>query len=138
MATRGTLTSSIQRGTTSTALPTKSAGRISTTCGRASKCSHAKLALAGSYHSFWLASSTDALYNAASAVLARASRPAHREPHVGQELDVQATFTPSPRLQLHGGYAHIFPGAFLKAATPGKSYSAPYVMVTTMVLGRSR
>ena len=27
------------------------------------------------------------------------------------------------------------PGAFLKAATPGKSYSAPYVMVTTMLLG---
>ena len=36
---------------------------------------------------------------------------------------------------MHGGYAHIFTGAFLKAATPGKSYSAPYVMVTTMLLG---
>lgn len=95
---------------------------------------HAKLSLAGGYHSFWLASATDALYTAGSAVLARIPTGAPNR-HVGQELDIQATFTPSPRIQLHGGYAHIFTGAFLKAATPGKSYSAPYVMVTTMLLG---
>jgi hypothetical protein len=95
---------------------------------------HAKLAIAGGYHSFWLASATDALYNAGSAVLARIPTGAP-DRHVGQELDIQATYTPSPRIQLHGGYAHIFTGAFLKAATPGKSYSGPYVMVTTMLLG---
>jgi hypothetical protein len=96
-----------------------------------------KLAIAGSYHSFWLASGTDALYNAGSAVLARMPSGAP-DRHVGQELDIQATYTPSPRIQLHGGYAHIFTGAFLKAATPGKSYSGPYVMVTTMLLGLER
>ena len=95
---------------------------------------HTKLAVAGSYHSFWLVSATDALYNAAGAVLARIPTGAP-DRHVGQELDIQATYTPSPRLQIHGGYAHIFTGAFLKAATPGASYSAPYVMVTTMLLG---
>ena len=95
---------------------------------------HAKLALAGSYHSFWLASATDALYSAGGAVLARLPTGAP-DRHVGQELDIQATYTPSPRIQLHGGYAHMFTGKFLKAATPGKSYSAPYVMVTTMLLG---
>lgn len=95
---------------------------------------HTKLALAGSYHSFWLASPKDALYSAAGAVISRIPTGA-ADRHVGQELDLQATYTPSPRIQLHGGYAHIFPGAFLKAATPGKSYSAPYVMVTTMLLG---
>ena len=95
---------------------------------------HPKLSLAGGYHSFWLASATDALYTAGSGVLARIPVGAP-DRHVGQELDIQATFTPSPRLQIHGGYAHIFTGAFLKAATPGKSYSAPYVMVTTMLLG---
>ena len=95
---------------------------------------HTKLALAGAYHSFWLASATDALYSASGAVIARIPTGAP-DRHVGQELDIQATFTPSSRIQLHGGYAYIFPGAFLKAATPGKSYSAPYVMVTTMLLG---
>ena len=96
-----------------------------------------KLMLAGSYHSFWLASGRDALYSAGGAVLARIAAGAP-DRHVGQELDLQATYTPWPRLQLHGGYAHIFTGAFLKAATPGKSYSAPYFMVTTMLLGLER
>lgn len=103
---------------------------------------HAKLSLAGGYHSFWIASAMDALYTAGSAVLARLPASVSTEAgtakvgrHVGQELDIQATFTPSPRIQLHGGYAHMFTGAFLKAATPGRSYSAPYVMVTTMLLG---
>jgi hypothetical protein len=95
---------------------------------------HTKLALAGSYHSFWLASATDALYSAGGAVLARIPTGAP-DRHVGQELDIQATYTPSPRIHVHGGYAHMFTGAFLKAATPGRSYSAPYVMVTTMLLG---
>lgn len=95
---------------------------------------HPKLALGGGYHSFWLASGTDALYSAGSAVLARIPTGAP-DRHVGQELDLQATYTPSPRIQLHGGYAHIFTGPFLEAATPGKSYSGPFVMVTTMLLG---
>ena len=72
---------------------------------------------------------------ARAAQCSRAFQQARRDRHVGQELDIQATYTPSPRIQLHGGYAHIFTGAFLKAATPGKSYSAPYMMVTTMLLG---
>jgi hypothetical protein len=95
---------------------------------------HPKLALAGGYHSFWLANGTDALYSAGNAVLARIPTGAP-DRHVGQELDLQATYLPSPRIQVHGGYAHIFSGAFLKAATPGKSYSGPFVMVTSMLLG---
>ena len=100
-----------------------------------------RLALAGGYHSFWLASTGDALYNAGGTPIARmpAGIAAGQAPrHVGQELDIQATFTPSPRIQVHGGYSHMFTGAFLKAATPGKSYSGPYVMVTTMLLGMER
>lgn len=93
-----------------------------------------KLAISTSYHSFWLASARDALYSAGGAVLARIPAGAP-DRHVGQELDAQFTFTPSARIQVTGGYAHLFTGAFLKAATPGKSYSAPYVMVTTMLLG---
>ncbi len=96
-----------------------------------------RLALAGGYHSFWLASSRDALYNAGGAVVARIPGGT-ADRHVGQELDVQATFTPSPRIQVHGGYSHLFTGAFLKAATPGESYSGPYIMVTTMLLGMER
>jgi hypothetical protein len=104
-----------------------------------------KLALTAGYHSFWLASARDALYNAAGAAIARlpaglsaVAGTAKADRHVGQELDLQATFTPSPHIQVHGGYSHLFTGAFLKAATPGESYSGPYIMVTTMLLGMER
>jgi hypothetical protein len=96
-----------------------------------------KLLVAGSYHSFWLAERTDALYSAGGAVIARIAAGAPSR-HVGQELDLQATYTPSPRVQIAGGYAHLFTGAFLRAATPGKAYNFPYVMVTTMLLGMEK
>ena len=94
----------------------------------------ATLAMSGGYHSYWLANNRDALYSAAGAVVGRIATGAPSR-HVGQELDVQATYTPSARVQVTGGYAHLFTGAFLKAATPGEAYNFPYVMVTTMVFG---
>jgi len=47
---------------------------------------------------------------------------------------VQVTRALMPQLQLAGGYAHMFTGAFLKQATPGQSYSYPYVMATYVFL----
>lgn len=91
------------------------------------------LVLSGSYHTWWLADRHDALYNAGGAAVARVAGGAASR-HVGQEIDAQAVFTLSPRVQVAGGYAHVFPGAFLREATPGASYSAPYVMVTCVFL----
>jgi hypothetical protein len=54
--------------------------------------------------------------------------------HVGQELDAQVSRALMPQLQLAAGYAHIFTGDFLKQATPGASYSYPYVMATYVFL----
>ena len=59
-------------------------------------------------------------------IVARSTSPAVPR-HVGQELDVQATFTGPHRMNVAAGYAHIFPGAFLDAVTPGRSYSYPFV-----------
>jgi hypothetical protein len=87
------------------------------------------LPVVANYHSWWLAERRDAIYTAGSAVLARVAAGA-RDRHVGQELDVQVTRAVTPQLQLGAGYAHIFTGAFLKQATPGASYSHPYVMAT--------
>jgi hypothetical protein len=81
------------------------------------------------YHSWWLAEARDGIYNAGSASLARIPAGA-ADRHVGQELDVQVTRALTPQLQVGAGYAHIFTGPFLKAATPGASYSHPYVMAT--------
>jgi hypothetical protein len=92
-----------------------------------------KFQITGSYHSWWLMERNDALYSASGAVIARVPGGA-QSAHVGQELDVQASRPLTPYLQLATGYAHILPGGFLKEATPGASYSFPYVMVTYVFL----
>ena len=90
--------------------------------------------LAGSYHTFWLASATDALYGANGAAIVRSiAGTAGR--HVGQELDVQAAYTYSPQLQIAAGYAQLLPGEFLKQTTPGESYGLSYLMVTYVFVG---
>jgi hypothetical protein len=94
----------------------------------------AQWAVSGSYHSFWLASPTDALYGASGAAVAR-SIAGTAGTHVGQELDVQAVYTFSPQLQIAGGYGRVLPGGFLKNTTPGESYDLSYLMVTYVFLG---
>ena len=93
-----------------------------------------KWLMAGSYHSWWLAGPTDALYSASGALVARSTAGTAGR-HVGQEIDAQVSFAYSPQLQIGGGYAHLVPGEFLKNTTPGRSYKAPYVMVTYVFLG---
>jgi len=85
------------------------------------------------YHTWWLASTTDGLYSAGGALLARvATGAAHT--HVGQEVDIQVSRALTPQIQVAAGYAHVFTGGFLKEATPGASYSHPYVMATYVFL----
>jgi hypothetical protein len=94
----------------------------------------AQWSLAGSYHSWWLASATDALYSAGGAVVTRSANGSAGR-YVGQELDAQATYTYSPQLQIGGGYARVIPGEVLKATTPGRAYNYSYLMVTYVFVG---
>lgn len=89
--------------------------------------------VSSSYHSIWVADKNDALYNAPGAAIARVAGGAASR-HVGQEIDVQATYAVTPQISLGAGYAHLITGDFLKQATPGASYSAPYVMATYVFL----
>ena len=89
--------------------------------------------ITSSYHSWWLAENKDAIYNVGNAVVGRVVTGA-ADRHVGQELDVQVSRGLTPQLQAAAGYAHIFPGPFLKETTPGASYSHPYVMLTYVFL----
>ena len=88
---------------------------------------------AGNHHSWWLAETADALYSAGSALVARVAGGAAVS-HVGQEIDVQASRAIAPQIQVAAGYAYVFPGGFLKQATPGASYSHSFVMVTYVFL----
>lgn len=85
------------------------------------------------YHSWWLAETRDGVYTVGGAPLARVITGASSR-HVGQELDVQVARRLTSQVQLAAGYAHIVTGPFLKEATPGSSYSHPYVMVTYVFL----
>jgi hypothetical protein len=90
-------------------------------------------AIAVNYHSYWLAEARDGLYAASGALLARIPAGATNT-HVGQEIDVQVVRPLFPQLLLSAGYSHLFAGPFLKEATPGKSYSGPFVMATYVFL----
>ena len=70
----------------------------------------------------------DAANAAGAAVVKVAAGTAGR--HIGQEADAQLTYTLSATTSIGAGYANIFPGTFLKNATPGKQYRLPYVMLT--------
>ena len=81
------------------------------------------------YHSFWLMESKDALYTTSGAVVARVATGAASR-HVGEELDVQVSKPLAAPLSLAVGYSHLFAGSFLKQATPGRSFSSVFVMIT--------
>ena len=85
------------------------------------------------YHSYWLAEKRDALYAASGTPLARVPGGA-ASTRVGQEIDLQVARPLTPYLALAAGYSHLVPGPFLKQATPGASYSGPFVMVTYVFL----
>ncbi len=88
-----------------------------------------KWGLTGRYDAWWLADPHDALYSAASTVVARDTTGASGR-FVGHEIDSVLAYTFSKYLQVSGGYGHIFPGTFLNHTTPGESYNFPYASST--------
>lgn len=89
-----------------------------------------KWLLIANFHSYWLASARDGLYNAGGVPVARSPDGAAGR-RVGSELDGQVVCSLSKQIQIGGGFAHIFPGSFLKRATPGRAYNFPYWMVSS-------
>ena len=87
----------------------------------------AKLLVTVGYQTYWLDSARDGLYAATGALVARrADGSAGRR--VGTEMDLQAVYTLSPQIQISGGFGRLFPGAFLRATTPGGDYQFSYLM----------
>ncbi len=79
------------------------------------------------YHFFRLAEVRDALYTFSGAVFASAPRATARG--VGSELDLRWVRQMSRSLQFWVGYAHLFPGPYLKQAGKG-AVDYPYAMWT--------
>lgn len=89
----------------------------------------AKLTLQGKFHTWWLASERDGLYNAPGNLLVR-DATGNSGRHVGEELDFQALSPIGKQVMLGGGVGHMFPGEFLQKASPGAGLTFPYVMLT--------
>lgn len=82
---------------------------------------HAKLGVRLDYHSFWLANRNDGLYNVAGVRTVAAPSGGAASSKIGDEVDATFTVPLTPTITIGGGIGHMFPGAFLKANTPGGS-----------------
>ena len=65
------------------------------------------------FHSFWLADSKDALYNAAGNAIRRDAR-GRSGSHVGEEIDAVANFHLTKHADVLLGYSQLFGGEFLR------------------------
>ena len=82
------------------------------------------LAINCEFHSFWLATRKDAFYDFNGRAIVR--NPNASSNHIDIEADVNAVWDITRRLQIIIGYAHIFPGAFVKQSTAGSPVTVPY------------
>jgi len=77
----------------------------------------------------WLASRTDSYYRHSGSVLVPGVASGAASTYVGNEFDAQFVYTLSPEYKVGGGYARLFPGAFLDETTPAADSSFTYLYV---------
>ena len=76
---------------------------------------------------WWRASARDGLYNAGGTLIVPARNIAATS--IGQEIECDVLWAVTKQTQIGAGLGHLFPGAFLKQATPGRGYTYPYLML---------
>ncbi len=86
-----------------------------------------RIKLAAAYNSFWLADAHDGAY-VGGKLLARSATGGDGR-HIGQQADVQGTYTMARGTQLNIGYGHLFPGGFLQRVTAGNAYQIVFCNV---------
>ena len=77
----------------------------------------AKLTLHAALHSFYLAKKADGLYNAGGGLI-RSDTSASSGSHIGEEIDITATFALMQRIKLQLAYSHFFGGNFVDNTNP--------------------
>jgi len=87
-----------------------------------------KWTVATSFHDYWLANAHDALFPTRGSIIALDAKGLSGT-HVGEELDIQAIYTPTRQTQIDFGYGHVFTGHFLNKTTKGVDYSYPYMQL---------
>ncbi len=84
------------------------------------------------YRAFFIASTDDVWYRANGTTPVRPLTPAAREAgqYEGSQIEVVLSWSPRKFLQVQAGYAHFFPGEYLKATGPADAADFGYVMTT--------
>jgi len=79
------------------------------------------VSVAATYNAFWLATTSDFFYQASQAPRAAGGYGIHPQygSFAGQEVDLVATYTPAPLLQLQAGFAHYFTGDYVNQTFAG-------------------
>jgi Alginate export len=90
-----------------------------------------KWSLTPSYSAFWLADTHDGWYDSQGNVSVARVADGSAGRWVGQELDLAARRDLTSFAQLGAGFAHLFPGTFLRNTTPGHGFSYPYLQIST-------
>ena len=91
---------------------------------------HPKFGLTFDFHSFWLATGNDALYNVSGGLSVAPPPGGATDLKVGNELDAMFTMAVSKAVNLGGGIGYLFPGPFLKANTPGDGNTFTYLVAS--------
>lgn len=81
------------------------------------------------YHAYWLANVHDGLYAGNGSVVIPRVAAGIGGRWVGQEADAQGSYKFASGIEVGAGVGHIFPGTFIKRASPGHGYTYPYVMM---------
>jgi hypothetical protein len=81
------------------------------------------------YRQFWRQSNRDALYNSSGSVV-RAAAAGSNSYGVGGELDLELDWQMDSHTSAYIGYAHFFPGQFIKETGPDNSIDFFYAAVT--------
>lgn len=94
---------------------------------------HSRLRVRIDFHSFWLASRNDNLYNSGGSIGVRTPEEGTLANHVGRELDVISGFALAPYLSLGAGFGYLFPGGYLKENSTGLGSTYIYAFITYQI-----
>ncbi len=88
-----------------------------------------KLQLRFDFHSFWLASKQDGLYNVGGRLTIAPPPGGAQKTKIGDEVNAVFTVPVSDLLSLGGGVGHLFPGPFVQANSPGSGHTFSYLFI---------
>ena len=90
---------------------------------------HQKLGLQFDFHSFWLVSKRDALYNVGGRLAVAPPPEGATETKVGDEVNATFSAEVTEAISLGGGIGYMFPGPYLKANSPGDGNTFSFLLI---------